>query len=126
LKNSKNLVKFMKDSCRKKKRLKHLGNCSNLSKIAAENKELMKFFQIFERFTNFFSAEENLCKGSKEGVSGSKNNRRGRNICPTNRSEAEIQFRRDEESAEKVKEFQSLDLAQRTDNCWIREKVHEV
>jgi hypothetical protein len=26
---------------------------------------------------------------------------------------------------EKAKEFQPLDLAQRTDNCWINEKVHE-
>jgi hypothetical protein len=116
----------VKDSCRKKKRLKHFGNRSNLSKIGAENKELVKFFQIFERFTNLSSAEENPCKGSKECVSGSKNNRRGRKICPTNRSEAEIQFRRDEESAEKAKEFQPLDLAQRTDNRWINEKVHEV
>jgi hypothetical protein len=103
-----------------------MGNLSNLSKIAAENKELVKFFQILERFTNFSSTEENPCKGSKERVSGSKNNRRGRKICPTNRSEAEIQFRRDKESAEKEKEFQPLDLAQRTDNSWISEKVHEV
>jgi hypothetical protein len=42
------------------------------------------------------------------------------------RFEEEIQFRRDEESAEKAKEFQPLDLAQRTDNHWINEKVHEV
>jgi hypothetical protein len=126
LKNSKHLFKFVKDSCRKKKRLKHFGNRSNLSKIAAENKELVKFFQIFERFTNFSSAEENPCKGSKDRISGSKNNRRGRKICPANRSEAEIQFRRDEESAEKAKEFQPLDLVQRTDSRWISEKVHEV
>jgi hypothetical protein len=36
------------------------------------------------------------------------------------------QFRREEESTEKVKEFQALDLAQRLDNRWINEKVHEV
>jgi hypothetical protein len=109
----------MKDSCRKKKRLKHLGNRSNLSKIAAENKVLVKFFQIFERFTNLSSTEENPCKGSKERVSGSKNNRRSCKIFLTNRSKAEIQFRRDEESTEKEKEFQPLDLAQRTDSRWI-------
>jgi hypothetical protein len=86
----------------------------------------VKFFQIFERFTNFSSAEENPCKGSKERVSGSKNNHHGRNICPANISEAEIQFRRDEESAEKAKKFQPLDLVQRTDSRWISEKVHEV
>jgi hypothetical protein len=116
----------MKDSCRKKKRLKHFRNRSNLSKIATENKELVKFFQIFERFTNFSSAEENPCKGSEKHVSCSKNNRRGHKICPANRSEAKIQFRRDEESTEKAKEFQPLDLAQRTENHWISEKVHEV
>jgi hypothetical protein len=93
LKNSKHLFKFMKDSCRKKKRLKHFRNHSNLSKIAAENKELMKLFQIFERFMNFSSTEENPCKGSKECVSGSKNNRRGCKICPANRFEVKIQFR---------------------------------
>ena len=82
-----------------------------MSKIAAENKELVKFFQIFERFMNFSSAEENPCKGSKEHVSGSKNNRRGHKIHPANRSEVKIQFRRDEESTEKTKEFQPLDLA---------------
>jgi hypothetical protein len=86
----------------------------------------VKFFQIFERFTNFSSAEENPCKGSKERVSGSKNNHHGRKICPANRSEAEIQFRRDEESAEKAKKIQPLDLVQRTDSRWISEKVHEV
>jgi hypothetical protein len=94
----------VKDSCRKKKRLKHFGNRSNLSKIAAENKELVKFFQIFERFTNFSSEEENSCKGSEERISCSKKNRCGRKIHPANRSEAGIQFRRDEERAEKTKE----------------------
>jgi hypothetical protein len=90
LKNSKHLFEFMKDSCRKKKHLKHFINSSNLSKIAAENKELMKFFQIFERFMNFSSIEENPCKGSKERISGSKNNHRSHKIHPTKRSEAEI------------------------------------
>ena len=66
--NSKHLVKFIKDRCIKKKRLKHLENRSNLSKIAAENKELVKFFQIFERFTNFSSAGENSFKYSKDRV----------------------------------------------------------
>jgi hypothetical protein len=126
LKISQNSLKSVKDCCRRKHRLKIFGNRSNLSKIKAENKELVKFFQIFERFTNFSSAGENSCKGSKERVSGSKNNRRGRKICPTSRSEAEIQFRRDEESTEKAKEFQPLDLAQRPDSRWINEKVHKV
>jgi hypothetical protein len=103
LKNSKHLFKFMKDSFKKKKRLKHFGNRSNLSKIVVENKELVKFFQIFERFMNFSSIGENSLKGSKERVSGSKKNRRGCKIHPANKSEAEIQFRRDEESAEKTK-----------------------
>jgi hypothetical protein len=40
-------------------------------------------------------------------------------------SEVEIQFRRDEESVKKAKEFQLLDLLQRTDNHWINEKVHD-
>jgi hypothetical protein len=68
LKNSKNSFKFAKDSCRRQNRLKIFGNRSNLSKIAAENKELVNFFQIFERFTNFSSAKENSCKYSKDHV----------------------------------------------------------
>jgi hypothetical protein len=50
---------------------------------------------------------------------------RSHKIHPTKRSEEKIQFRSDEESAEKVKEFQPLDLAQRTDSRRIHEKVHE-
>jgi hypothetical protein len=102
------------------------GNRSNLSKIAAENKELEKFFQIFERFTNFFFHRRKFPQYNKDCVKSSKNNRRSHKICPTNIFEVEIQFRRDEESAEKVKEFQLLDLMQRPDSRWISEKVHEV
>jgi hypothetical protein len=89
-------------------------------------KELMKFFQIFERITNVSSVEENSFKHNKDCVRGAKNSHRDRKICPTKISEAEIQFRRDEESVEKVKEFHPLDLAQRTNSHWINEKVHEV
>jgi hypothetical protein len=54
LKISRNSCKSVKDCCRGQHRLKIFGNHSNLSKIAAENKKLVKLFQIFERFTNFF------------------------------------------------------------------------
>ena len=83
-------AQIVKDSCERQNRLKISRNRSNLSKIVADHEETVKFFQIFERFTNLSSAEENPCKGSKERVLGSKNNHRGRKICPTNRSEAEI------------------------------------
>jgi hypothetical protein len=48
-------VKFVKDSSRRQNRLKILGNRSNLSKIVADHEEIVKFFQIFERFTNLSS-----------------------------------------------------------------------
>jgi hypothetical protein len=55
-----------------------------------------------------------------------RTSRRSRKIGPANRSEALIEFRKDEERAEKEKDFQPSDLAQRTDSRRIREKVHEV
>ena len=82
-------------------------------------KDLIKSLQIGERSVN-------LCKSCKEHVEGAKNSHRSYKIRPANRTEVEIQFRRDEESAEKAKEFQPLDLAQRIGSCWIREKVHDV
>jgi hypothetical protein len=55
LKNLKIWLKFVKDSCRRQNHLKILGNHSNLSNIVADNEEVVKFFQIFERFTNLSS-----------------------------------------------------------------------
>jgi hypothetical protein len=65
----------------------------------------VKLFQIFERFMNVSSTEENPCKDSKECISVSKNNCRGRKIFPVNGFEVGNQFRGDEESVEKEKEF---------------------
>jgi hypothetical protein len=73
----------------------------------------------------FSSVGENSFKYSKDRIKGAKNSRQSSKICPLKISEVEIQLRRDEESTEKAKEFQPLDLAQRTDNHWISEKVHE-
>jgi hypothetical protein len=64
----------------------------------------------------FLLQEKILARIAKKLVKAAKNSRRSRKIRPTKRSEAEIQFRSDEESAEKAKEFQPLDFAQRTDN----------
>jgi hypothetical protein len=50
----KNRQRLTKKSCRRQHRLKIFEIRSNLSKIVTENEELMKFFQIFERFTNYF------------------------------------------------------------------------
>jgi hypothetical protein len=72
LKNSKNSFKFVKDSCRRQNRLKNFGNSlksvKDCSREQLSFKELVKFFQIFERFTNFSSAGENPCKYSKDHV----------------------------------------------------------
>jgi hypothetical protein len=88
-------------------------------------KEFVKFFQIRERFTNFLLQEKLFARTAKNTLK-SKGSRRSRKIGPANRSEALIEFRKDEESAEKAKDFQPSDLAQRTDSRRIREKVHEV
>jgi hypothetical protein len=47
-------AQIVKDSCERKNRLKISRNRSNLSKIVADHEETVKFFQIFERFTNLF------------------------------------------------------------------------
>jgi hypothetical protein len=99
LKNSKNSFKFAKDSCRRQNRLKIYGNRSNLSKIVAENEESVNFFQIFERFTDPSST------GAKNASQVQRTTVRGRKIRPENGSEAGNQFRRDEESEERRKNF---------------------
>jgi hypothetical protein len=51
-----------------------------------------------------------------------RTDRHGHKIGPANRSEVLIEFRKDEESAEKEKEFQPSDFVQKTDNRRIWEK----
>jgi hypothetical protein len=55
LKKLKNLFKFVKDCCIRHNRLKISEIRSNLSKIVADNEEVVKFFQIFQRFRNLSS-----------------------------------------------------------------------
>ena len=126
MKNSKNSFKFAKDSCRRQNRLKILGNRSNLLKIEEENEEFVTFFQIFERFRNLFFHRRNSVKFGKDRIKHARNNHYGHKIRPVNRSKAGNQFRREEESGKKAKEFQPSDLAQSLDSHWISEKVHEV
>jgi hypothetical protein len=85
-------------------------------------KEFVKFFQIRERFTNFLPQEKLFAEAAKNTLKEQRTDRRSRKIGPANRSEALIEFRKDEESAEKEKDFQPSDFAQRTDSRRIREK----
>jgi hypothetical protein len=71
-------------------------------------------------------AGENFDKFDKDRIKHARNNHCGHKSHPVNGSEAGNQFRRDEESVEKAKEFQPLDLAQRPNHRWIHKKVHEV
>jgi hypothetical protein len=91
-----------------------------MSKIVAKNEELVKFFQIFERFTNLSSTgvnnESQVQRTAIEAI---------RFILRMD-PERETSSRRDKESAEKVKAFQPSDHAQRTNSHWINKKVHEV
>jgi hypothetical protein len=73
----------------------------------------------------FLPQEKILAKAAKNTSEEPRMRNRSCKIRPAKRSEVKIQFRSDEESAEKAKEFQPLDFAQRTDNRRIREKVHE-
>jgi hypothetical protein len=89
-------------------------------------KELVKFFQIFERFTNFFPQEKIFVGTTKKLQKKSRTSSCIHKIGPANRPEAQIDCSKDEESAETTKDFQLSDLAQRTDNRRIHEKVHRV
>jgi hypothetical protein len=76
-------------------------------------KEFMKFFQIHERFTNFLPQEKLFAEATKNMLKEQRTSRRSRKIGPTNRSEALIELRKDEERAEKEKDFQPSDLGAR-------------
>jgi hypothetical protein len=67
-------------------------------------KEFVKVFQIHERFTNFLLQEKLFARTTKNMLKKQKN-RHSRKIGSANRSEALIEFRKDEESIEKEKEF---------------------
>jgi hypothetical protein len=69
-------------------------------------KEFVKLFQIRERFMNFLPQEKLFAKAAKNMLKEQRTDRRNRKIGPANRSEALIEFRKDEESAEKAKYFQ--------------------
>jgi hypothetical protein len=113
-------LKFVKDSCRRQNRLKISRNRSNLSKIVAENKELVYFFQILERFTNLSST------GVKNASQVKRTATEAVKFILRTVPRRETSPEGSKESAEKAKAFQPSDLAQRTDSRWISEKVHEV
>jgi hypothetical protein len=73
-------------------------------------KESVKVFQIHERFTNFLLREKLFARIAKNTLKQQRKSKRSRKIGPTNRSEALIEFRKDEEHAEKEKYFQPSDL----------------
>jgi hypothetical protein len=99
---------------------------SNLSKIVADNKEVVSFFQIFERFMDLFFHRRNSIKFNKDRVKHARNNHSHCKIHLANGFEAGNQFRREEESAEKAKAFHLSNLAQRPDSRWISKKAHKV
>jgi hypothetical protein len=119
----------VKDSYKKAESFKEFQEISQIRQRLLQRtkcfKELVKFFQIFERFTNFFPQEKIFARTTKNFRKPPRMSSCSCKIGPAKKSEAKIQFRSDEESAEKGKEFQPLDFAQRTDNRRIREKVHK-
>jgi hypothetical protein len=68
-------------------------------------KEFVKFFQIRERFTNFLPQEKLFEEAAKNTLKEQRTDRRSCKIDPANRFEAFIEFIKDEESAEKAKDF---------------------
>jgi hypothetical protein len=77
LKNSKKFVQICERLLQEAESFKDFREisllCQRLQQRIVSFKELMKFLQIFERFTNFSSSGENPCKGSKEHVRGANN-----------------------------------------------------
>jgi hypothetical protein len=66
---------------------------------ARKFKEFVKFFPIRERFTNFLLQEKLFAEAAKNMLKKQRTSRRSRKIGPANRSEALIEFRKDEEHA---------------------------
>jgi hypothetical protein len=73
-------------------------------------KEFVKVFQIRERFTNFLLQEKLFAEAAKNTLKEQRTSRRSRKIGPANRSEALIEFRKDEEHAEKEKDFSAVQI----------------
>jgi hypothetical protein len=69
---------------------------------------------------NFLLQDKLFARIEKNTLKQPRTNRCSRKIGPTDKSEALIESRKDEERAEKEKDFQSSDLAQRTDSHCIR------
>jgi len=65
----------------------------------------MKFFQIHERFTNFLPKEKLFGEAAKNMLKEQRKDKHSCNIGPANRSESLIEFRKDEESAERKNVF---------------------
>ena len=98
IKNCKHLKirqRFMKKSCRGKKKLR----------ICEFFKEFVKFFPIRERFTNFLLQEKLFAEAAKNTPKKERTSRRSRKIIPGNRSEPSMEFRKDEDHAEKERDF---------------------
>jgi hypothetical protein len=119
LKNLKISPLFIKDSSRRQNCVKIQGNHSHPSKIQANHEEIVKFFQIFERFTNLSSTSvKNASRAQRTATEAVKF------VLRTDpRQETSPEGKK--ESKEKTNTFQPSDLAQRTDSRWISEKVHE-
>ena len=115
----------MKDCCRRQKHLKISVKFFQISERLLQRaetfKEFVKFFQIRERFTNFLPQEKLFAEAAKNTPKKKTTSRRSRKIIPGNRFDPSIKFIKDEEHAEKAKDFQLSDLAQRTDSRRIQE-----
>ena len=85
-------------------------------------KEFMKFLQIRERFTNFLPREKLFVEATKNMLKEQRTSRCSHKIGPTNRSEALIELRKDEECAEKAKYFQLSDQDESNNNYQIKKR----
>jgi hypothetical protein len=65
----------------------------------------MKFFPVRERFTNFLLQEKLFAEAAKNTQKKQRTSRHSRKIIPGNRSEPSIEFRKDEDHAEKERDF---------------------
>ena len=74
-------------------------------------KELVKFFQIFERFTNLFPQEKLFARTTKNLWKKPRTSSCSHKIGPANRPEVQIDYSKDEECTKTTKDFQPSDLA---------------
>jgi hypothetical protein len=121
----KKTFKIVKDTCERQNCLKISEIAQNLSKLAAENKEFVKFFQIFERFTNLFFTGEIPLNSGKNASQAQRTAIEAVQFVLRTDPRRETSPEGTRRARKRRKTFQPSDLEHRPDSRWISKKLHD-